>query len=210
MPFLQHTQSTRSSLFITPSHFHPDTVFVGRDKELAGLHTMLLDEHRRSLGTSAVVVQGMSGIGKSALGKQYIFNHKSHYPGGIYWIRASTLQEMEDDFWHIAKNDAIRQMIDHRSELDLRDPKKMVDVVRSWFNKLEGWLIIFDGIRFDDPTAISHFVPDNKNTSIVFTSTERPVAGSHLLNNPTILELGLLSVSESQELLLGELGKHKP
>ncbi|CRK16433.1 hypothetical protein BN1708_011771 [Verticillium longisporum] len=209
-PFLQHAQSTRSSLFITPSHFHPDTVFVGRDKELAGLHTMLLDEHRRSLGTSAVVVQGMSGIGKSALGKQYIFNHKSHYPGGIYWIRASTLQEMEDDFWHIAKNDAIRQMIDHRSELDLRDPKKMVDVVRSWFNKLEGWLIIFDGIRFDDPTAISHFVPDNKNTSIVFTSTERPVAGSHLLNNPTILELGLLSVSESQELLLGELGKHKP
>ncbi|KAG7118820.1 Protein SERAC1 like protein [Verticillium longisporum] len=151
-PFLQHAQSTRSSLFITPSHFHPDTVFVGRDKELAGLHTMLLDEHRRSLGTSAVVVQGMSGIGKSALGKQYIFNHKSHYPGGIYWIRASTLQEMEDDFWHIAKNDAIRQMIDHRAS-------------RRWQSSPQ---------------------------------------------QPAILELGLLSVSESQELLLGELGKHKP
>ncbi|KAM0285443.1 hypothetical protein ACHAQH_001390 [Verticillium albo-atrum] len=207
---LHRAHSSPSSLFIHPSHFRPNIVFVGRDKEISNLHTMLLDKQRRSMGTSAVVVQGMSGIGKSALGKQYVFNHKSHYPGGIYWVRATTLQELEDDFWQIAKNDAIKQMIGHETELDLQDPKKMVDVVRSWFNKLEGWLIIFDGIRFDDPTAISRFVPDNKNTGLIFTSTERPVAGSHLLDNPTVMELGLLSVAEGQELLLGELGKQQP
>ncbi|KAM0322458.1 hypothetical protein ACHAQA_009527 [Verticillium albo-atrum] len=210
LPTLQRSHSIPSSLFIHPNHFRPNTVFVGRDKEMADLHTLLLDQERRSMGTSAVVVKGMSGIGKSALSRQYVFNHKDHYPGGIYWIRASTPQEMEDGYWQIARNDAIKQMIGHKTEIDLQDPKKMVDVVRSWFNRLEGWLIIFDGIRFDDPTAIGQFVPDNKNTSLIFTSTERPIASSHLFDHPTILELGLLPVPEAQALLLEEMGKRQP
>lgn len=170
---------------------------------------MLLDPKRRSEGTSAVLIQSLPGGGKTHLARQYVFEHKNDYPGGIYWVRAKSFQEMEYWYWGIAKNEALRDLVETGDFEDLRDPSKIVDIVRKWFGSFEGWLMVFDGILFDTP-GIERFVPDAKNTSIIFTSTERWVTGDHHFDNPQLMELPLLSAQEAQDLFLVEMEKKKP
>ncbi|KAF6837536.1 LipA and NB-ARC domain-containing protein [Colletotrichum musicola] len=206
---IQDLPSPREPPFVHPDRFRPNSFFKGREEELRDLHRMLMDKKRRSEGTSAVLIQGIPGAGKTHLARQYVFNHKDDYPAGIYWIRSTTLQDMEDGFWRIAKDEAIREMVDKENKHDLSNPQNMVKIVRSWFNDYDGWLLVFDGIRFDDPD-VQDFIPDRKNTSLIFTSTERAVEGDHLLDNPRVMKLNLLPVQDAQELLLEEMGKKQP
>lgn len=92
---------------------------------------------------------------------------------------------------------------------DLLDPRKMVETVRTWFESFDDWLIVFDGIHFDTPGE-AKFIPSAKNTSILYTSTNRAAHGNHEFNNPVLHELGRLSQKDAQELLLEEMGKAAP
>ncbi|KAK2003034.1 hypothetical protein LX36DRAFT_175858 [Colletotrichum falcatum] len=200
---------TTRPIFVHPGRFRPNSFFKGRQEELRGLHKLLTDAKRRSEGTSAVLIQGIPGAGKTHLARQYVFNHKDDYPGGIYWIRSTTLQDMEDGFWLIAKTEAIKGMAAQEEKKDLLNPQKMVEIVRSWFNESENWLLVFDGIRFSDD-AVLDFIPDRPNSSLIYTSTERAEPGAYRLDNPSIMRLGLLPVQDAQELLLEEMGKKQP
>ncbi|EQB47791.1 LipA and NB-ARC domain-containing protein [Colletotrichum gloeosporioides Cg-14] len=195
--------------FIHPDRFRPNAFFKGREEEHRDLHRMLMDTRRRSEGTSAVLIQGIPGAGKSHLARQYVFDHKDDYPGGIYWIRSTTVQDMEEGFWRIAKTEAIKQRVGQEKKDDLSDPQKMVKIVRNWFNEFNGWLLVLDGIRFDND-KVTNFIPDCKNTSLILTSTERPDPGNYLLDNPSIMELGLLPAQAARDLLLQEMGKRQP
>ncbi|OHW99541.1 LipA and NB-ARC domain-containing protein, partial [Colletotrichum incanum] len=201
--------STPRPLFVHPDRFRPNSFFKGREEELRSLHRLLTDSKRRLEGTSAVLIQGIPGAGKTHLARQYVFNHKDDYPGGIYWIRSTTLQDMEDGFWRIAKTEAIRGMVGQEEKKDLLNPQKMVEIVRTWFNESENWLLVFDGIRFGD-NAVLDFIPDRPNSSLIYTSTERAEPGAYRLDNPNIMKLGLLPVQDAQELLLEEMGKKQP
>lgn len=173
------------------------------------MHKMLMDRKRRSEGTSAVLIQCLPGGGKTHLARQYVFHYRNHYPGGIYWVRAKSQQEMEYWYWRIAKNEALKGLIAQEEARELRNPKKIVAIVRKWLNSLDNWLLVLDGIRFDTP-GLHEFIPDAKDTSLIFTSTERAVTGDYQFDNPQVMELGLLSAQEAQELLLMEMDKRKP
>lgn len=206
------SQDPIDPLFIVPKPFRPNSYFVGREAELDELHRKLMDPRRRSVGTSAVLIQCLPGGGKTHLARQYVFGHREDYPGGIYWVRAKSVQEMESWYWRIAKDEALRESMEDLAQQgfdELRDPRKIVDIVRKWFNSFEDWLLVFDGIHFDE-LGLKRFIPDAKNTSIVFTSTERAVSGDYEFDNPQIMELGLLPVAEAQDLLLLEMEKRKP
>lgn len=168
-----------------------------------------MDPKGRSDGTSAVLIQGIPGAGKTHMARQYVFSHKDDYPGGIYWIRSTTLQDMEDGFWRIAKTEAIRGMAGQEKKRNLMNPQNMVEIVRNWFNDSDDWLLVFDGIRFGDDSLLN-FIPDRPGTSLIYTSTEMCVAGDYLLDNPRVMRLGLLPTQDAQELLLEEMGKKQP
>ncbi len=198
--------------FLHPEPFRPNSYFIGREDEMKDLHRKLMDRRRRAEGTSAVLIQCLPGGGKTHLARQYIFQHKDDYSGGIFWVAAKTLTEMEQFYWGIAHNEALRDSIVAATQAtvqDLRDPRKVVDIVRRWFSSFQDWLLVFDGIRFD-LVEVRRFIPDAKNTSIIYTSTERAVTGAYEFDNPQIIELGLLSAQEAQELLLLELDKKQP
>lgn len=211
---------TKEPLFIHPEAFRPNSYFVGREDELKDLHRILQDPKRRAQGTSAVLLRCQTGGGKTHMARQYVFEHRGDYPGGIFWLRASTTQELEDEFWRIARTVALRDLkrrqqqqaseteTEEEGEDDLRDHTKVVDHVRRWFNSLEDWLLILDGIMFDP--GVARFVPDAPRTSMILTSTSPTGAGDHHFNNPKLLELPLLSTREAQELLLFEMEKKKP
>ncbi len=169
---------------------------------------MLMDRGRRSSGTSSVLIQSMPGGGKSHLARQYVFQHKNDYPGGIFWIRAKSLKELEYGYWDIAKTAGLSEAGDYDRDED-KATRKMVIAVRAWLNSVDNWLLILDGIHFDFPD-LQYFMPFRKDTSLIFTSTEQTVAEAYQFDYPQVIALDALTRKEAQELLLEEMGKGKP
>lgn len=69
---------------------------------------------------------------------------------------------------------------------------------------------MLDGMHFDDADALRKFIPDSKNTSLIYTSTEKSVSGDHHFMNPQVIKLPQLSAREAQRLLLLEIDKKEP
>ncbi|KAI0475424.1 P-loop containing nucleoside triphosphate hydrolase protein [Xylariaceae sp. FL0804] len=195
-------------IFVTPTVFRPNTFFIGREKEMKHLHKMLTDRGRRSRGTSSVLIQSMPGGGKSHLARQYVFEHRYHYPGGVFWIRAKSVQELEYGYWDIAKTAGLTEQIspDHNESNRTR---VMVRAVQAWLSSIDNWLLVLDGIHFDFPN-LQLYVPFAKNTSIIYTSTERTPGEDYQFDNPQVLALDALTKQEAQELLFLEMGKKRP
>ncbi|KAJ8063490.1 hypothetical protein OCU04_007366 [Sclerotinia nivalis] len=194
--------------FIKPPGFRPNSIFVGRRQELIEMHKMLFDETRRSQGSSAVLIQSMPGGGKTHLARQYAFEHKHEFPGGVFWIRAKSKQEITAGFWQIARKAALKPSMVNEDPKVLDNPDQFIKLVRKWLNHRHHWLLILDGIHFDD--TLRRFIPDSTDTSIIYTSTEKSVIGDHHFMNPQILKLPPLSAREAQHLLLRELDKKDP
>lgn len=193
--------------FIKPVSFRPNSLFVGRENELAQLHKLLFDKKRRHDGTSAVLVQSMPGGGKTHLVRQYVYDHKPDFPGGIFWVRAKAIPELAAGYWDIAKKAALR---DSTENLSKNDPEQFIRLVRKWLNHRQDWLLVFDGIHFDDPEALQQYIPDSPNTSIIYTSTQKAVSNDYQFMSPQVIKLPLLSAREAQTLLLLELDKKDP
>jgi hypothetical protein len=193
-------------LFIKPTGFRPNAIFIGRELELAQLHGMLIDKTRRAEGTSAVLIQCLPGGGKTHLARQYVYQHFHDYPGGIFWLRAKSSAELSAGFWDIART--LKLPVD---TLETENPDEhFIKVVRKWLNSNHEWLLVLDGIQFSGSEDLRKFIPDSSNTSIIYTSTNRSMASSHIYMNPQIIRLPLLSVREAQLLLLLELGRREP
>ncbi|KAI1139183.1 hypothetical protein F5Y05DRAFT_412283 [Hypoxylon sp. FL0543] len=161
-----------------------------------------------SVGTSSVLIQSMPGGGKTHLARQYVFQHRYDYPGGIFWIRAKSLEELDYGYWDIAKTVGLSE-VRHLDQSGLVDTPKMVEAVQSWLSSNDKWLLILDGIHFDLPD-LEHYIPFAKNTSIIYTSTERTPGEDYQFDNPQVIALDPLTKQEAQELLFEEMGKKRP
>ncbi|KAI1210258.1 uncharacterized protein F4807DRAFT_460087 [Annulohypoxylon truncatum] len=199
---------SQEPLFIKPTVFRPNTYFKGRDKELKLLHKILMDRKRRSVGTSSVLIQSMPGGGKTHLARQYVFQHRYDYQGGIFWIRAKSLEELDYGYWDIAKTVGLSE-VTPLDQTGMVDTREMVKAVQSWLSSQADWLLILDGVHFDLPD-LQHYIPFAKNTSIIYTSTERTPGEDYQFDNPQVIALDSLTKQEAQELLFEEMGKKKP
>ncbi|KAI8945547.1 hypothetical protein F4801DRAFT_568034 [Xylaria longipes] len=195
-------------MFVKPSVFRPNTYFKGREKELKLLHKMLMDRKIRSVGTSSVLIQSMPGGGKSHLARQYVFQHKYDYPGGVFWIRAKSLQELEYGYYDIAKVVGLSEIVINDQD-QVSNTRTVIKSVQAWLSSTDNWLLVFDGIHFDFE-GLEHYIPFAKNTSIIYTSTERTTGEEYQFDNPQVIALDPLTKLEAQELLFEEMGKKKP
>ncbi|KAI1820100.1 hypothetical protein F4861DRAFT_89113 [Xylaria intraflava] len=206
--FRSGNNSTQDLVFVKPPVFRPNTYFRGREKELELLHKMLMDRKRRSVGTSSVLIQSMPGGGKSHLARQYVFQHRYDYPGGIFWIKARSLQELEYGYYDIAKVAGLSEVT--VTEQGQSDPTRaVVEAVQAWLSSTNNWLLILDDIHFDFE-GLQHFIPFAKSTSIIYTSTERTMGEEYQFDNPQVIALDPFTKKEAQELLFEEMGKKAP
>ncbi|KAI8671105.1 hypothetical protein NCS57_00584400 [Fusarium keratoplasticum] len=194
--------------FVHPERFRPNSFFKGRRQELTDLHEMLMDKERREDGTSAVLIWSIPGGGKTHLAREYAFKHKQDYPGGIFWVRAKSPEDIMDAFVRIAKHAMARNEIEIQDETALQDHNKVIPLVRDWLNRSDNWLLILDGVLHDTPD-LADCIPDAVNTSMILTSTDTSIAGNHNFDNPQKLELGPLSEEDAQILLLEEMDRKK-
>jgi hypothetical protein len=169
---------------------------------------MLFDKKRRAEGTSAVLIQSLPGGGKSHLAREYVYQHKDDFPGGIFWLRAKSETELAAGFWDIAREVALKNTCN--DDLDSTEAhERFIQAVKKWFEKRHEWLLVLDGIHFSHG-LMRKFIPDSKNTSLIYTSTEKSAIGDYRFMNPQIIKLPLLSAREAQRLLLLELGRQEP
>lgn len=201
-------ESTANTYFIKPAGFRPNSLFVGREAELAEIHNILFDKKRRREGTAAVLIQAMPGGGKTHLARQYVYENRAQFPGGIFWLRAKSMLELAAGYWEIAKKAAL--CIPGEEQHITQDPAQYITIVREWLNRSSEWLMVLDGIRFDRPQDLRRFLPDTPNTSLIYTSTERTAGGDHHFMNPKVIRLPLLSAREARDLFLLELDKKNP
>ncbi|KAI1125247.1 hypothetical protein F5Y10DRAFT_11916 [Nemania abortiva] len=200
--------AAQEPIFVKPSVFRPNAYFIGREDELKLLHKMLTDRKRRSVGTSSVLIQSMPGGGKSHLARQYVFRHRYDYPGGIFWIRAKSLQELEYGYYDIAKVAGLDEAL-MMGEDQMSNTHAVIKAVQAWLSRTENWLLVLDGVHFDFE-GLEHYIPFGKNTSIIYTSTERTAGEEYQFDNPQVIALDPLTKREAQELLFEEMGKKKP
>ncbi|KAE8454590.1 hypothetical protein EG329_000213 [Mollisiaceae sp. DMI_Dod_QoI] len=195
---LPRSANTTEHYFVKPTMMRPNSTFVGREAELAELHMMLMDKKRRSEGSSAVFLQCLPGGGKTHLARQYVYQHLDDYPGGVFFLRAKSVEELSAGFWDIAQTATLPFQ-----GVDDHNPNYFIEAVRKWFERRHHWLLVLDGIHFNS-SDFEQFIPDSTETSILYTSTEISFA-SFTFRNPQLLRLPLLTAKEAQELLLTEL-----
>ena len=197
--------------FVVPPGFRMNPVFVGMQRELRLLDSLLFDD-RREVGPATVLIHGPPGGGKSHIVRQYIHDNRAKFPGGVFWIHSHSIGEVENDFWQIAQK-AIAKVAPEMM-LNIQDPSHAyADTVREWFEGRQDWLIVLDGLAMEKDENLEklyRFIPDCPNSSTIYVSRSSRFAGIDRLFNPTTIKVRPLQEEEGQELLFKELHIDKP
>jgi hypothetical protein len=162
----------------------PTSDFVGRADLLATLHASLTGEGR----TRALVLQGLSGVGKTQLAREYAHRYAAQYDL-IWWIRCDSadlleqgLSELEAQL-HIAKRPALDEK---ETFADLfRDLRLGRPYVR--------WLLIYDNAN--EPEQVRALIPPGQGSVLITSRNVRWDAYE------ATLELDVFERRESVELL---------
>ena len=193
-----------------PPGFRANSFFVGLEKELRDLDKNLFDKKRRSMGTACVVLYGQPGGGKTHMARQYVFKNRKKFPGGIFWVSAGSKEELYHSF------SLIKQRVIARDAPKLCEGANGADVagpVKSWFESRQEWLIVLDGVYIDrdeDATDLSKFVPDSRNSSLIYVSRAKNLESKQRLLRPVPLKVGPLKEEQARKLLFKLLHIEKP
>ena len=77
------------------------TRFVGRAELLRTIHRTLSAGKGKAARLTGTIVAG-GGFGKTRAAVEYLYRIASYYPGGIFWVDASSTN-LDPQFWHILK-----------------------------------------------------------------------------------------------------------
>jgi hypothetical protein len=196
-----------ASYFIVPPGFRANTFFVGMEREYQELDQRLFDKRRKD-GTACVLLHGQPGGGKSHLARQYVNKNRKKFAGGIFWIMAKSKEERDHAFWNICQKVVVRDSPDM-----CNDKRTFVDMVKAWFESRHGWLMVFDGItldRDDDATDLQRFIPDSRDSSLIYISRAKNLESKQRLLRPFAIRVASLKEDDARKLLFKELHIDQP
>lgn len=202
------TKSTEP-YFIVPPGFRANTYFVGMEKQLQQVDRHLFDKRRRD-GTACVLIHGQPGGGKSHLARQYVNKNRKKFSGGVFWIIAKLREERYQAFWNIYTKVVARDAPDLYTKAT---GEEFVDTVKAWFESRQEWLIVFDGIVIEkdgDAAELARFVPDSRNSSIIYVSRAKNLESKQRLLRPYPIKVPSLGEEDARKLLFKELHMKKP
>ena len=201
--------TSKEPYLVVPPGVGPNSLMVGMKKELRELDVKLFDNRRKD-GTASVLLYGQPGAGKSHLARQYVYKNTKKFPGGIFWIICKSKGELDNSFWDIKQKAVARDS----PELCRTAPNgDFLPVVKQWFDERHDWLIVFDGLvveKDEDAVGLAEFIPDSKNTSIIYISRQRSLFTKPWLRHPQPIKVESLKEEEAKQLLFKVLRKKKP
>lgn len=179
------------------------------EKELQQIDRHIFDKRRQD-GTACVLIHGQPGGGKSHLARQYVNKNRKNFSGGIFWISTKTREERDQAFWNIYTKVVARDALELYTSAA---GDGFVDVVKAWFESRQDWLIVFDGIvieKDEDATELTRFVPDSRNSSIIYVSRAKNLESKQWLLRPHPIKVPPLKEEDARKLLFKELHMKKP
>ncbi len=167
----------------------PVTAFVGREKDLEGLHKIMVDRKVCAI-TGAV---GTDGIGKTELAGVYANRYRSEYPAGVFWasLRGST--------WQQEAQRILKELYPEAEIVPLFDNEKAKNEILRHLSQKDALLII------DNANEAADIIrPD---CSVLVTTAQKGAFG--VISRIAIKELNGLSGDEGIKLLAEVLGKDR-
>jgi hypothetical protein len=187
----KETPPESSASFFVPFPRNPD--FVGRSDDLQALHTAL--RMREPVGIRPAGLTGMGGIGKTQLAVEYVYRHRSDYPGGIFWVNAAeTLAQGLAQVGARLRLEARGEPLDRQLQVAFEELSRRPDA-----------LLIFDNL--DDPAQLTFPVgsepsPLTLGCRILFTTRQRDLGPFRPI------EVSVLPEEPALQLLLRHPSRH--
>jgi len=200
--------SPPSSTIISPGtepHFivshHPNEVFEGREEDLERLDKILQNPKKRERGNASAVVSGISGSGKTHLVRQYVYEKRSNYPGGVFWVEAVSSASIKLGYWKLAVGLGLTERT-RSSEEPHGD--FFVHLVTDWFQSHSKWLLVLDGADHEtdfELNLLKEIIPGGADGAIIITTVNKALAGRARLGSPEGLSLKTMDTQDCVNIL---------
>lgn len=120
---------------------HPANTFIGREFYLHQLAQAMASSEATE-NTPAVVITGMSGMGKTSLALEFAHRYGHYFAGGVFWINADDTNSVR--CMVLPSIDTIWYKICSARDLKLAEWKQRLTEVQAFFNSFIPRLLIFD------------------------------------------------------------------
>jgi serine/threonine protein kinase/tetratricopeptide (TPR) repeat protein len=172
-----------SPIFLVPLARNPN--FTGREDLLASVDELLAANRLLAV----VALEGMGGIGKTQTALEYAYRNADRYRM-VAWIRAERPETLAADYCAIG---APLQLP------ETPEQQHRIDGVRTWLERNQGWLLIFDNAR--DPAALRTFLPRTHAGHVLVTSRHTSWRGL-----ASSLEVGVFEPGDATAFLFARTG----
>lgn len=195
----------QDTLMILPDGLEPNSLTVGLTQYVTRLASDLPPGTNAMWDYKSMVIWGPPGIGKTHLAKEYMWQKKAEYPGGIFWIDCTSYKIAMDCIDNIAGVAGVAGA-------------NNIDMVRRWIQGRRKWLMIFDHLNSIIDHRNSSFqplIPLFGEGHVVCTSCDRYLNGQFRLASyqrwdPKFLKLHCISMEDSLKLIFTRLAITMP
>jgi hypothetical protein len=169
--------------------------FVGRQQYLEKIYRIIGHGKQRHTQPMPLVIQGIGGVGKTQLVREYIFAHRTNF-SSVVWINSRSLQTTQSSFvafmqeildyyaqlsrirptpyGRIAHHLGVASFVNDAGQLvaNLTNMNRVVGAVNRWLER-EGnddWLLVFDNVDDLESFRISDFFPNSASGTVILTS----------------------------------------
>ncbi|RUS34500.1 hypothetical protein BC938DRAFT_480112 [Jimgerdemannia flammicorona] len=101
-----------------------------------------------------LALKGMGGIGKTQLMLHYCYIHFQSYKYA-FWLEVGDWRTTVDSFHKLAINLSPGEDI----AAEKTSGEKIIEGVRDWLEKNEGWLLLLDNVNYDTDTEVFKYLP---------------------------------------------------
>jgi hypothetical protein len=141
--------------------YPPNSLFIGRDAQLAALAQMLTEN---ATAVVAPVIAGMGGVGKTQLASEFAHRQRAAFPGGVFWLNMEQPETIENQLALCAGPGGLDV-----SDYDDLNPDQRRELVKAaWAQATPRRLVVFDNL--EDPRILKQYRPFVGSSCLLITS----------------------------------------
>lgn len=127
-------------------------LFTGREE-------FMFEVHRNLISNRIVIINGMSGLGKTQIAKQYAYSYEKQYEG-IYWINANDKAQLITEYRLIA---SLLQLCENEED------QVVIERIKNYFENSKKYLLVYDNADDIDINELQEYLP-RKQAKIIITT----------------------------------------